>query len=124
MTAKNARQAVEADADGIIVSNHGGRVLPYSPATAEVLPEIVEAVGVSRSTLVRIFARELGRSPGEEIIRERVELAKKLMATGSLSMAEVAFKAGFCNPPYFSNIFKRLVGEMTAEERKAVKDML
>ena len=71
--------------------------------------------GVSRSTLVRIFARELGRSPGEEIIRERVELAKKLMATGSLSMAEVAFKAGFCNPPYFSNIFKRLVGETPLE---------
>jgi len=79
------------------------------------LAQIVEAVGVSRSTLVRIFARELGRSPGEEIIRERVELAKKLMATGSLSMAEVAFKAGFCNPPYFSNIFKRLVGETPLE---------
>ena len=35
---------MEAGADGIIVSNHGGRVLPYAPATAEVLPEIVEAV--------------------------------------------------------------------------------
>lgn len=44
LTAKNALQAVEAGADGIIVSNHGGRVLPYAPATAEVLPEIVEAV--------------------------------------------------------------------------------
>ena len=44
MTAKAARQAVEAGADGIIVSNHGGRVLPYTPATAEVLPEIAEAV--------------------------------------------------------------------------------
>ena len=44
MTAKNARQAVSAGADGIIVSNHGGRVLPYTPATAEVLPEIVDAV--------------------------------------------------------------------------------
>lgn len=45
MTAKNARQAVSAGADAIIVSNHGGRVLPYTPATAEVLPEIVDAVG-------------------------------------------------------------------------------
>ena len=44
MTAKAARQAVEAGADGIIVSNHGGRVLPYTPATAEVLPEIAQAV--------------------------------------------------------------------------------
>ena len=44
MTARAAQQAVEAGADGIIVSNHGGRVLPDVPATAEVLPEIVEAV--------------------------------------------------------------------------------
>ena len=44
MTAKAAEQAVEAGADGIIVSNHGGRVLPDVPATADVLPEIVRAV--------------------------------------------------------------------------------
>jgi len=44
MTVKSALKAVEAGADAIIVSNHGGRVLPDSPATAEVLPEIVKAV--------------------------------------------------------------------------------
>ncbi len=44
MTAKGALQALEAGADGIIVSNHGGRALSDVPGTAEVLPEIVEAV--------------------------------------------------------------------------------
>lgn len=44
MTAKSALKAVEAGADGIIVSNHGGRVLADSPATAEVLSEIADAV--------------------------------------------------------------------------------
>ena len=44
MTVKNALQAVEAGADGIIVSNHGGRALADVPGTAEVLPEIVKAV--------------------------------------------------------------------------------
>ena len=44
MTVKGARQAVEAGADGIIVSNHGGRALADVPGTAEVLPEIVKAV--------------------------------------------------------------------------------
>lgn len=44
MTAKAALQALEAGADGIIVSNHGGRVLADVPGTAEVLPEIVSAV--------------------------------------------------------------------------------
>lgn len=45
MTAKGALKAVDAGADAIIVSNHGGRVLGGAAATAEVLPEIADAVG-------------------------------------------------------------------------------
>ena len=45
MNARSAEKAVEAGADAIIVSNHGGRVLADAPATADVLPEIVSAVG-------------------------------------------------------------------------------
>ena len=44
MTVKGALKALEAGASAIVVSNHGGRVLDGCPATAEVLPEIVEAV--------------------------------------------------------------------------------
>lgn len=44
MTAKGATKAVEAGAYGIVVSNHGGRVLDQTPATIEVLSEIVKAV--------------------------------------------------------------------------------
>lgn len=44
MTAKAALKAVEAGADGIVVSNHGGRVQGGLPSTCEVLPEIVKAV--------------------------------------------------------------------------------
>ena len=44
MTAKGAEKAVEAGAAAIVVSNHGGRVQGAVPSTAEVLPEIVEAV--------------------------------------------------------------------------------
>lgn len=52
MTAKGARKAREAGAAAIVVSNHGGRVLDQCPATAEVLPEIVEAVGGTMTVLV------------------------------------------------------------------------
>ena len=45
MTVRGAEKALSAGAAGIVVSNHGGRVLDQCPATAEVLPEIVEAVG-------------------------------------------------------------------------------
>lgn len=52
MTVKSALKAKEAGAKAIVVSNHGGRVLDQSPATAEVLPEIVEAVGSEMKILV------------------------------------------------------------------------
>ena len=44
MTVNGAKKALEAGASGIVVSNHGGRVLDQCPATAEVLPEIAAAL--------------------------------------------------------------------------------
>jgi 4-hydroxymandelate oxidase len=42
---EDAKRGVELGAKGILVSNHGGRQLDGSPATVEVLPHCVEAVG-------------------------------------------------------------------------------
>lgn len=44
MTPDEAELAVEIGAKAIVVSNHGGRVLDYSEAACEVLPEIAEKV--------------------------------------------------------------------------------
>jgi isopentenyl diphosphate isomerase/L-lactate dehydrogenase-like FMN-dependent dehydrogenase len=45
LTAEDARRAVDVGAAAVVVSNHGGRQLDGSPATLDVLPEVVEAVG-------------------------------------------------------------------------------
>jgi isopentenyl diphosphate isomerase/L-lactate dehydrogenase-like FMN-dependent dehydrogenase len=45
MGAEDARIAVNAGADALIVSNHGGRILDFNRAAIEVLPEVVAAVG-------------------------------------------------------------------------------
>ena len=42
MTVSGAKKAFDAGASAIVVSNHGGRVLDQTPATAEVLERIVE----------------------------------------------------------------------------------
>ncbi|MBR2934776.1 MAG: alpha-hydroxy-acid oxidizing protein [Oscillospiraceae bacterium] len=47
MTVKGALKAKEAGAAGIVVSNHGGRVLDQCPATAEVLSDITKALSGS-----------------------------------------------------------------------------
>jgi len=52
MTVNGAKKAREAGASGIVVSNHGGRVLDQCPATAEVLYEIAKEVKGSMTILV------------------------------------------------------------------------
>ncbi len=44
MTPGQARLAVDAGADAIVVSNHGGRVMDHTPGAARVLPALVDAV--------------------------------------------------------------------------------
>jgi L-lactate dehydrogenase (cytochrome) len=48
---EDAREAVALGADGIVVSNHGGRQLDGTPSTARALPPIVEAVGADLTVL-------------------------------------------------------------------------
>ena len=45
LTVEDARLAMDHGADGITVSNHGGRQLDGAPATLDVLPQIAAAVG-------------------------------------------------------------------------------
>jgi isopentenyl diphosphate isomerase/L-lactate dehydrogenase-like FMN-dependent dehydrogenase len=52
MTAEDARLAVEAGLDGIVVSNHGGRTEDGGRSTIDALPEILEAVGGRLPVLV------------------------------------------------------------------------
>ena len=48
----DARRAVDAGVDGIVVSNHGGRQLDDTPATASALGPVVDAVGDRLDVLV------------------------------------------------------------------------
>jgi len=52
LTAEDARRAVDLGAAAVVVSNHGGRQLDSSPATLDVLPEVVEAVGSQVEVLI------------------------------------------------------------------------
>ncbi|MHB1548580.1 MAG: alpha-hydroxy acid oxidase [Acidimicrobiales bacterium] len=52
LTADDARRAVDAGCEGVIVSNHGGRQLDGAPATMKALPRVVDAAGGSATVLV------------------------------------------------------------------------
>jgi L-lactate dehydrogenase (cytochrome) len=52
LTGEDAVSSLDAGADAVIVSNHGGRQLESAPATLRVLPEVVNAVGTRGEVLV------------------------------------------------------------------------
>ena len=84
MTVKGAIKARNAGAAAIVVSNHGGRVLDGVPASATVLPEIVEAVGKDQCPAT---AEVL-----EEIVKA-VDGSMKIFVDGGIRSGTDIFKA-------------------------------
>lgn len=74
------------------------------------LEQVAEAVGMGRSTLARLFLANVGHTVGEEIMRQRIRLATRLLKESRLSIAEIADRTGFCNPAYLTNTFKKRLG--------------
>ena len=64
LDAEDARLAVANGADGIIVSNHGGRQLDGAPSSIRVLPSIVDAVG----SQVEVFM-DGGVRSGQDVLK-------------------------------------------------------
>lgn len=65
---------------------------------------------VSKSNFFKLFKEELGISPNEFIIRERIKKAKELLNQHS-SVSEVAYNTGFSDTNYFIRVFKHIQGE-------------
>lgn len=66
MTAADAKHAVDHGADGVIVSNHGGRQLDSVPGALEVLPEVVDIIGDRAEVIL-----DGGVRRGEDIVKAK-----------------------------------------------------
>ena len=82
--AQDARLAASHGADGIVVSNHGGRQLDGAPATMEVLPHIVAAVGEDIAVLV-----DGGFRRGADIVKA-LALGARMVLVGRPALYGVA----------------------------------
>jgi len=117
MTAAGAKKALEAGAAGIVVSNHGGRVLDETPSSIEALPSIVKAVGGKLTILIdggfrtgldvfkalalgadgvligRPFTYAVygGGAEGAKLYLDKVraELAEAMLMTGASTLADI-----------------------------------
>jgi two-component system response regulator YesN len=70
---------------------------------------IADELHLSSGHLSRVYSRTTGMTLEEYLIRQRVELAKRMLLDPRLNVAEVAERCGFCNPAYFASVFKKYV---------------
>jgi AraC-like DNA-binding protein len=65
---------------------------------------------MSKATFYRLFKRELGISPNDYILAEKMNRAKELLARPGNKIAAISYELGFSDSNYFIRAFKKIVG--------------
>ena len=74
------------------------------------LGTIAKNAGLSTSSLYRLFKTEMGISPLEFIILEKIKLAKSYLSDKTIYIKNVSYEAGFEDSNYFIRLFKHYEG--------------
>ena len=82
------------------------------------VPDVVEIVAVSRSTLEANFQAVMGRTIGQEIRRVQFERARQLVAGTNLPLKQVAAQAGIGSVQYMSAVFSSRLGMPPGDYRR------
>jgi AraC family transcriptional regulator len=96
------------------------RVLDYISTNIDkeiTLAQLAAVAGLSVFYFARTFTRAMGVSPHRYVSRMRLENAMAEIAAGKLSLAEIAFNAGFSSQASFTRAFYRVSGLTPGEYR-------
>ena len=79
--------------------------------------ELASLIFKSRSQAIRIFKKEYGKTPYDYLLESRIKQSKILLKNTNLLIKEIAFKVGFADEHYFSDLFKRKCGTTAMQYR-------
>lgn len=80
--------------------------------------ELADRAGYSEYYFSRKFKQEMGCTLTEYIMREKIERAKVLLSTTSMSIMEISIELSFNSRSYFSDTFQKNTGISPGEYRK------
>ena len=91
--------------------------LAADPARPFSLVELARTCGLSPSRFSHLFKAQMRTTPRQFSEKLRLELAGQLLTHTNLPVREIAYKAGFVDPLYFSRRFGRRFGRTPLEAR-------
>jgi LacI family transcriptional regulator len=89
-----------------------------SVETPTTVDDVLDCVGVSRSSLERKFHRQIGRTPLQEIRRVHLQAVRQLLIETQLPMSEIARRCGFSSPERLATVFGQQEGVTPTEFRR------
>lgn len=89
-----------------------------SVETPTTVDDVLDRVGVSRSSLERKFHRQIGRTPLQEIRRVHLQAVRQLLIETQLPMSEIARRCGFSSPERLATVFGQQEGTTPTEFRR------
>jgi transcriptional regulator GlxA family with amidase domain len=81
------------------------------------MEDVARQAGISLRALHYGFRRELQRTPGQHLLRLRLDRARDLVEAGTLKIGEVAAACGFSTLRNFHRAFRRVFGSPPAAFR-------
>ncbi len=113
--AYNKTVAVKTPSDAVSAIRQSILLNPQKKWTLE---EMSHLSGYSVSRFCELYGEMYGISPINDVIRVRIELAKKLLYSGQATVSAVADACGFTTVNYFSKCFKKITGQSPTQYMK------
>jgi AraC family transcriptional regulator len=84
------------------------------------LADLATSIDLSSYHFTRLFKQSMGMAPHQYLIEQRIDAAKRLLATTHFSIADIAYQVGFSSQSHLTTLFRRHVGMTPAAYRNAL----
>ena len=85
------------------------------------IPMLAKRAAMSKRNFERVFTREVGISPGQYVLRIRVESAQRLLERTEMGLEQIADASGFTSADVMRRAFKRITGRTPIERRRITR---
>jgi AraC-like DNA-binding protein len=115
LLAAGPRETLVAFHPGVMAVKDALDHRPGEPWTIHALSKLAK---LSPNHLTALFARDLGVSPHQYLLRERIQRAKEILRGTDAPITDIALELGFSSSQHFAKIFKQAAGTTALRYRR------